>query len=449
MSDPYCDAGANPIIEKYFHDCIYDTRDFVGFILGLCSLACWMVAQLPQLITNYRLQSAEALSPFFLAEWLLGDTCNLVGALLKGDQPETVILTAQYFICMDCVLLLQYLYYTAASRRRERAYAMVAARRRRHHHHQQHHLQKQHHPHSHPHTNSDEIGGGAASTSAHDDSTQHVYIASMSSGVGAGITSCSRNVVPGSSREREKRPRPGSSSSTPVTATAVAATVMMGTVVFVHNSIHFSSSTRRQSHSTITTTTTTLRTAIEPSQRSLSTLHLSSASSSSLPPPATPQSTTTSSFTAAWKDKTGSVLGYISCVLYLTSRLSQIYKNAQRHSAEGLASSMFLCAVAANSFYGISVLLRSRSTEEMWSSLPWVVGSLGTVFLDVIILVQTSMMKSRLRRRDEGRMGVGGIDGIEGEGEGTDIDMVGDDNDIERQPLLVPFLSLRDENSAQ
>lgn len=94
---------------------------------------------------NYKSKSAEALSPWFLAEWLLGDTFNLLGgergrvawcsrphklhgvcpaapppagpalsrsasrtrashpaaALLKGDQLPTVVFTAQYFICVD------------------------------------------------------------------------------------------------------------------------------------------------------------------------------------------------------------------------------------------------------------------------------------------------------------------------------------------------------------
>ncbi len=38
-----------------------------------------------------------------------GDTFNLVGALLKGDQPPTVVLTAQYFICVDAVMMIQYM----------------------------------------------------------------------------------------------------------------------------------------------------------------------------------------------------------------------------------------------------------------------------------------------------------------------------------------------------
>lgn len=54
------------------------TRDLVGFAAGLASICCWVVAQMPQLYRNYRTQSAEALSPWFLAEWLL------VGAGVAG-----------------------------------------------------------------------------------------------------------------------------------------------------------------------------------------------------------------------------------------------------------------------------------------------------------------------------------------------------------------------------
>ena len=68
-----------------------------------------------------------------------GDTCNLVGALLKGDQVPTVVFTAQYFICMDVVLLVQFIYYTTLQRRRER---LLSRRHSRHHRHR--HRNRQH-----------------------------------------------------------------------------------------------------------------------------------------------------------------------------------------------------------------------------------------------------------------------------------------------------------------
>ena len=118
----------------------------------------------------------------------------------------------------------------------------------------------------------------------------------------------------------------------------------------------------------------------------------------------------TSKASQEWKETAGSCLGYISCFLYLISRVSQIVKNSKRKSAEGLASSMFLCAVCANLFYGSSVILRSRSREEMLSSLPWALGSLGTVALDGIILSQAGLFgaSSSEKKSDGGGSGGGG-----------------------------------------
>ena len=102
-----------------FCGCSY--RDFIGFALGLASIATWMVAQFPQIYSNIKNRSAEALSAWFLAEWLMvglsaklyplshnmlrqgslwcvrpsqGDTCNLIGCLLTGDQLVTQTYTA-------------------------------------------------------------------------------------------------------------------------------------------------------------------------------------------------------------------------------------------------------------------------------------------------------------------------------------------------------------------
>ena len=94
----------------------------------------------------------------------------------------------------------------------------------------------------------------------------------------------------------------------------------------------------------------------------------------------------------------GTALGYCSSALYLTSRLSQIAKNAARGSAEGLAISMFLCAIAANSLYGASILIRSYTWPELRSSLPWLIGSLGTVALDAAIFLQWRLLRRRAEK---------------------------------------------------
>lgn len=54
-----------------------------------------IVVYSPQIYENYKLQSGEGLSVFFVAIWLLGDLCNLTGAIMAGLQ-ATVIILALY-----------------------------------------------------------------------------------------------------------------------------------------------------------------------------------------------------------------------------------------------------------------------------------------------------------------------------------------------------------------
>ncbi|KAK9916580.1 hypothetical protein WJX75_004456 [Coccomyxa subellipsoidea] len=133
-----CKDGAYDWIELYFRDCVYSYQDLAGFILGMSSIGCWLVAQMPQFISNFRNKSAEALSPWFLAEWLMGDTCNLIGCLLTGNQLATQVYTAMYFVCADVVLVVQYIYYTTLQRRRQRLKAMRRSLRQRHSRHMHH-----------------------------------------------------------------------------------------------------------------------------------------------------------------------------------------------------------------------------------------------------------------------------------------------------------------------
>ncbi len=84
----------------------------------------------------------------------------------------------------------------------------------------------------------------------------------------------------------------------------------------------------------------------------------------------------------------GTALGYLSSVLYILSRVSQIYKNSMRQSVEGLSTAMFTCAVCANICTGSGIITRTFDLQQLVQQVPWIVGSLGTVMLDLIILSQ-------------------------------------------------------------
>ncbi|KAG6551353.1 hypothetical protein Mapa_007139 [Marchantia paleacea] len=107
-----CEPNANLFVKEWFSDCVYTSWDLAGFCIGLSSVLFWIVAQLPQFISNIKHQSADALSPWFLFQWLSGDSFNLLGCLLTGDQLATETLTATYFIFADCLIISQYIFYS-------------------------------------------------------------------------------------------------------------------------------------------------------------------------------------------------------------------------------------------------------------------------------------------------------------------------------------------------
>jgi hypothetical protein len=84
----------------------------------------------------------------------------------------------------------------------------------------------------------------------------------------------------------------------------------------------------------------------------------------------------------------GLAFGYISAVAYLKSRVSQILKNWTRGDAEGLSILMFLCAICGNMLGGCGIVVRLSSVSEMVWQLPWLVGMLGTVSMDVVLAWQ-------------------------------------------------------------
>ncbi|KAI5464497.1 PQ loop repeat-domain-containing protein [Mariannaea sp. PMI_226] len=89
-------------------------------IFGSISLTAWICLLLPQLVTNYKSQSADGLSMAFLVVWLFGDVTNLLGALFTRLAP-TAIALASYFCIADCILISQCFYYNTINARRAAA----------------------------------------------------------------------------------------------------------------------------------------------------------------------------------------------------------------------------------------------------------------------------------------------------------------------------------------
>src|SRR2546423_534278 len=98
-------------LSLYFQICVPTPLAFLSTALGTLSIVSWLFAQLPQIYKNYQLQSTAGLSMYFLVEWCLGDTTNLLGCLFT-DQASWQIIVASYYVFVDVCLVSQYFWYT-------------------------------------------------------------------------------------------------------------------------------------------------------------------------------------------------------------------------------------------------------------------------------------------------------------------------------------------------
>ncbi|KAH1169221.1 hypothetical protein KIL84_014067 [Mauremys mutica] len=100
------------------------------------------------------------------------------------------------------------------------------------------------------------------------------------------------------------------------------------------------------------------------------------------------------------KEIIGFTVGSISSLLYLFSRVPQIYTNFKRKSTEGVSYYLFALVILGNSLYGMSVLLKNPTPGRAEGNyiihhLPWLTGSLGVLSLDVIIAFQFLAYRKR------------------------------------------------------
>lgn len=104
----------------------------------------------------------------------------------------------------------------------------------------------------------------------------------------------------------------------------------------------------------------------------------------------------------------GSIISWLSTLLYLGSRLPQLYKNWSRKSTAGLSPYLFLAAFFGNLFYSSSILTNpcawddydafgaggwvgadgSRKADWVAAAMPFFLGTAGVLFLDGAVGVQ-------------------------------------------------------------
>ncbi|XP_026783703.3 lysosomal amino acid transporter 1 homolog [Pangasianodon hypophthalmus] len=106
------------------------------------------------------------------------------------------------------------------------------------------------------------------------------------------------------------------------------------------------------------------------------------------------------------KEIIGFTFGSVSSMLYLCSRLPQIVTNFRRKSTEGVSFFLFALVILGNVTYGLSVLVKNPERGESEISyivhhLPWLIGSLGTLLLDLLISVQFMMYSKASQNKED------------------------------------------------
>ncbi|XP_062567032.1 lysosomal amino acid transporter 1 homolog isoform X2 [Saccostrea cucullata] len=94
-------------------------------------------------------------------------------------------------------------------------------------------------------------------------------------------------------------------------------------------------------------------------------------------------------------DEIGYAIGVVSSIFYIGSRSAQLYKNYKRQSTDGLSILMFWLAIFGNLTYGLAIIVRQLDVVYIIRHIPWLVGSLGVIFLDSSLLVQFKYYGSR------------------------------------------------------
>ncbi|PWY74664.1 PQ loop repeat protein [Aspergillus eucalypticola CBS 122712] len=354
-------------------------------ICGSISIACWVVVFSPQIIENFRRGSADGLSLLFLIVWLAGDVFNILGAVLQGVLP-TMIILAVYYTLADVVLLAQCFYYRGFTLRDEPSTPPRPA--------------------------------SPITTDAYDEDTE--------------IPS---PVVPRKPTEHtallsSKRRSASYQAPLDTRSPASSATITPHHQPLLAHRRHSASSFL---HTTVDGTHLSPATPlVEPAKqprppRTLTMLQATFFNGSAIilvcaagilgwyiSQRSSLSSDNNNNNNNKHKDSTddlkmdtlGQVFGYLCAVLYLGSRLPQILLNYRRKSTDGVSLLFFLFACIGNLTYVLSILAyspvcqrrhhgRCRSDElaslygrYILVNLSWLIGSFGTLLLDMCIFIQ-------------------------------------------------------------
>lgn len=361
-------APSNDFLLRFsqtFHVCIPTPLAFLSNSLGILSIVAWLFAQLPQIYKNWSISSTSGLSIFFLVEWCLGDLGNLLGALFT-HQASWQVAIGSYYVFVDVCLVGQWVWYEKLRHGNmvKRVWRGDEGR------------------------DNDWSGGGDMET----------VRGHGAAGDGSG-------------------PKQNSVSARPRTTPRI-----------IFRTPTFDKQTRDMEKPTPSPSNTPRGTTIHrvgssspfpsPSPRTILLIACLSALASASPLSPSPHKTPLPTTRPTPLENAGTILSWISTILYLGSRLPQLLKNYNRKSTAGLSPHLFLAAFCGNLFYSAALLTNPCGWEDFgpfggggwvgkdgsqrgpWvaAAMPFFLGAAGVLGLDASVGVQFLLYGERTEK---------------------------------------------------
>ncbi|KAK1363083.1 putative vacuolar amino acid transporter YPQ1 [Heracleum sosnowskyi] len=355
-------------VDKYFQDCLCDTRDKLSFAAGMLSLISWGVAEIPQIVTNFRSKSTHGVSLLFLLTWVLGDIFNLIGCLLEPVTLPTQYYTALLYTISTVILVLQCLYY-------DHVYSWCKGRKVD----SNQPIEDAEKPLKPAKENDDDDDGSAISTNDERKIASNFYFTSARSLAGSATPPSRSYLWTAKSGPSALTLDAYSSSDDEADAAATA---------------NKKSKTRPKSIPRSAGYGAFLATSLNLPKSTKALIQASVAFSGR-------KLLQEQGYTE--KYVVGQCLGWMMAAVYMGGRIPQIYLNIKRGSVEGLNPLMFIFALIANVAYVGSILIRSTEWDKIKANLPWLLDAVVCVGLDLFIILQYIYYRYLRNRSASGR----------------------------------------------
>ncbi|CAM8921863.1 unnamed protein product [Rhodiola kirilowii] len=348
MAIAFCFKENKPCVrwaERYFKDCLCNLRDEISFGFGIISLVCWGVAEVPQIITNFRTKSSHGISLAFLMTWIAGDIFNLIGCILEPATLPTQLYTALLYTGSTVVLVLQSVYYD---------YCLQWKKKRR--------------------TTRVEPG---------EEKKEPLKSEPVDAGIPIPTSPPRRDYYFTSARSLAGSSTPPYRSYLRVARSGPSASAL-------------SDVSSSDEESTPQVTSKKSATRPKPIPRSAGYVAFLAASFT-LPRQGEGLMKAYMGFTGrklllqeagSEHSAFGQWLGWIMAAIYMGGRIPQIWLNIRRGGVEGLNPLMFVFALIANVAYVLSIVVRTMEWDKIKANLPWLLDAAVCVVLDFFIISQ-------------------------------------------------------------